>query len=386
MSSWRSGRRSPAATWSTIRPITEAPTGQKIIFPLLPGAATPPGQCPWSSQTQDVQPADACSSPWSRSCAGHPWWTPPYLQRNRTMREGCGLRLRGAFQRLTCSDIVDGLGRSDCCFSKFPANFSTNSRLKTEKINCLKTQSVNKHKLLLLIFIWISKVAHKIRKTSSLNPQGIRCWHDHSPPVLLRWSSDVSSGRCSLSQTGRRRYRACLRTPEPPRVCSGDKLGLFKRRKNGGRLSRWINEHTPWILHKLLHQHHVVVEGFSGFPSRRLQLFQKVCIWPRDAHTLQRTQTQTNNHQTESGFIQGIWPFLAFFHLPASTSDCFNHDWVSYLGSLCLQPLVWLVLTMVTANDGNPSSRHDVFRCAEKQGGKKQLFFHMHFSFLLFLW
>lgn len=54
----------------------------------------------------------------------------------------CGPRLCGdvfAMQRLTCSDIVDSLGCSDCCFSKFPPNFSADSRLKAEKINCLKT-------------------------------------------------------------------------------------------------------------------------------------------------------------------------------------------------------------------------------------------------------
>lgn len=42
-----------------------------------------------------------------------------------------------------------------------------------------------------------------------------------SPLVLPLWSSDVSFGHCSLSQTNKQHYRACLQTPEPPHVFRG---------------------------------------------------------------------------------------------------------------------------------------------------------------------
>lgn len=52
---------------------------------LSPWAATPPGLFQWSSQRQDAPPAAACSSPWSKSYAGRPLWTPQYLQRANSM-------------------------------------------------------------------------------------------------------------------------------------------------------------------------------------------------------------------------------------------------------------------------------------------------------------
>lgn len=94
----------------------------------------------------------------------------------------------------------------------------------------LKNSIRDKHKLLLLIFIQNIKGGTKnmeFNSASSWKPQSLRYGHERSPPVLLRWSSDVSSGRCSLSQTGRWRCRACLQKPEPPRVCSTDKLSLL---------------------------------------------------------------------------------------------------------------------------------------------------------------
>lgn len=51
----------------------------------------------------------------------------------------------------------------------------------------------------------------------------------------------------------------------------------------GGRIG-WlavpdrVNEILPGILYKLLNQHDIIVEGFSGFSSRRLQLFQEVRV------------------------------------------------------------------------------------------------------------
>lgn len=143
---------------------------------------------------------------------------------------------------------------------------------------------------------------------------------------------------------------------------------------NGGRRapSKQTDKSTPpWILHEFLNQHHVVVEGFPGLASRRLQLFQKVGIWPCNAHTLRtnpKEQVLARFMYLKKLFGLSFFLYLfEFFHLPASTSDRFNHHWVSYLGSLCLQPLIWLVLTMITANDRYPSRRHDVFGCAEKQ-------------------
>lgn len=235
MSSWRRGRRSPAATWSTLGSMTAAQKSNESS--VLPAAATPPGQCLWSSRRQDARPAAVCSSPWSRSYAGRPWWTPPYLHRKRDVRERCGMRLR---ELLTCSDIVDSLGCSDRCFSKFSPNLRTNSRLKTENREIpkkLENSLSYKQKLLLIIFTLIIKYTNAQLWFQSKASDSLL--------VLLRWSSDVSSGRCSLSQTSTQRYRACLQTPEPPRVCSNDKVGLFQWMWKGGRrawFSRRMNE------------------------------------------------------------------------------------------------------------------------------------------------
>lgn len=44
----------------------------------------------------------------------------------------------------------------------------------------------------------------------------------------------------------------------------------------------------PGILHELLNQHDVIVEGLYGLSSRRLQLLEEVRVCPCDTHPLNR--------------------------------------------------------------------------------------------------
>ena len=45
----------------------------------LPVSATRRGRCRWSSQWLGAPPGAECSSPWSRTSALSPRWTPPFL-------------------------------------------------------------------------------------------------------------------------------------------------------------------------------------------------------------------------------------------------------------------------------------------------------------------
>lgn len=142
MSSWRSGSRSPAATWRRMEWSTvsfhhynfnclEDIVPKQLIPPVSPWAATPPGQFQWSSQTQDAPPAAWCSFPWSKSYAEHPLWTPPYLHHStHSIVEMHCVYWLGKTRCLTCPYVVYSFGCSNCCFSKFPSNLRTNTRLK----------------------------------------------------------------------------------------------------------------------------------------------------------------------------------------------------------------------------------------------------------------
>lgn len=57
---------------------------------------------------------------------------------------------------------------------------------------------------------------------------------------------------------------------------------------------------------------------------------------------------------------------ISHSHLSSSTTHCLNHHRISNLGSLSLEPLIWLVLSMVTTYDRHPSSRHNVFGCTKR--------------------
>lgn len=223
-----------------------------------------------------------------------------------------------------------------------------------------------------------------LNSASSWNPQGgggVRYSHGRSPPVLLRWSSDVSSGRCSLAQTGRRRYRARLQTPEPPRVCADGKRKSLHTEATAahqaeGRTNTHLGSSTNFSTS--------ITSSLKDFLASRLA--DSNCSRKSPSERAMRIPCRTHREKEQplNRFLicGSCLAFLAFFHLPASPADRFNHHWVSYLGSLCLQPLVWLVLTMVTANDGHPSSRHDVFRCAEKQE-EKDIFSNALFIFVV---
>lgn len=87
------------------------------------------------------------------------------------------------------------------------------------------------------------------------------------------------------------------------------------------------------------------------------------CASPKQMHTDINTHDQ---FKFPSSFVKEFWGlFFTSSHLSSSTTDCLNHHRVPYLGGLGLQSLIWLVLSMVAANDWHPSSWHDVFRCTE---------------------
>lgn len=75
-----------------------------------------------------------------------------------------------------------------------------------------------------------------------------------------------------------------------------------------------------------------------------------------------QTHTVISDSMNSSVFCFPVWP-----HLPSSAPDCLDHHRVANLCSLGLQPLVGLVVSVVTTNDWHPSSWHDVFGGAEKK-------------------
>lgn len=83
------------------------------------------------------------------------------------------------------------------------------------------------------------------------------------------------------------------------------------------------------------------------------------CASPKHTRTHINTQDQFKFPRVHEAFFTSP-------HLSSSTTDSLNHHRVPYPGGLGLQSLIWLVLSMVTANDWHSSSWHDVFRCTEK--------------------
>ena len=159
---------------------------------------------------------------------------------------------------------------------------------------------------------------------------------------------------------------------------SANKPGLFKPNEGWPiqQTEKWTHTVDPPQISQPGPRHRWRIFGLPVSPTpaalkSRHQTAQ--CAYPAEHAEPQEQPSQTH------AFVVAFGPFPAFVHLSASTSDCFNHHRVSDPGSLCLQPLVCLVLTMVTANDGHPRSRHDVFRCADKQ--EKNCYFECAFFY-----